>query len=159
MPDSRFLSTSTNVHLTCTIVYPTCTIVYLMCTNVRWPFIWCLGEFDRFRHLLRLHFRGFWKSPGTILMISAVIGKSLEFHWIPRSGWLAPESSAHGQGKVKGWSPGALQLPNNQLASSNMEYFKFVICKNWSLERISRLQSANLQILKGIEDFNIWIWN
>ena len=33
--------------------------------------------------------------------------------------------------------------------------FKIAICKTWSLEWISRLQSASLQALKGIEDFNI----
>ena len=49
----------------------------------------------------RPNFGGLWRSPGTILMISEGIENCLEFHWIPWSGWLAPESSVPCQGVVK----------------------------------------------------------
>ena len=95
----------------------------------------------------RHHFEGFWG-------YWKVIGISLN-----SMVWLAGSRSEVTWSSVgKSLVPGALQLPNNQLAGSNMEYSKIAICKTWSLERISRLQSANLQILKGIEDFKIWIW-
>ena len=100
-------------------------------------------------------FGGVWRSPGTILTISEGIGKSLEFHWILWSGWLAPEPRKHGQRSLKHWSPRPLRLANNQLASSKIEYFKIVICKTWSLEGIVRLQAVKIETLKGIDDCKI----
>ena len=95
----------------------------------------------------RHHLEGFWGYWEVIrISLNCMI-------WLAGSRIQRPWS-----GEGKSLIPGALQQATTRSASSNMEYFKTPICKTWSLERISRLQSTNLQILKGIEDFKIWIW-
>ena len=47
---------------------------------IRFPFSDFLCDFDDFRHNLRPHFGGLWRSREIILMISEGIGNSLEFH-------------------------------------------------------------------------------
>ena len=113
-----------------------------------WWFQVPLGtSFGRSLEVSRHHFEGFWG-------YWKVIGISLNsMVWLAGSRIQRPWS-----GGGKSLIPGALQQATTRSASSNMEYSKIAICKTWSLERISRLQSANLQILKGIEDFKIWIW-
>ena len=81
----------------------------------------------------RPHFGGLWKSPGTILMISDGIENCLEFHWIPWSGWPAPESRVPCQARVKVHSVGPITT-RNQIAEPETRLLKAVRYEIYNLK-------------------------
>ena len=85
---------------------------------------WRFCDFDDSRHLLGPHFGGFWRSLGTSLMISEGIRIPLEFHWIPWSVLLAPES------RVPSW--GVLRCSSLWPIATILQHAGS--CKKWNLQ-------------------------